>query len=79
MTTTEQPAPRAIIPARLAELLQRAVSWRFGAGVATEKRATAQDALEADTGVQRRGELPWWVAHHPAVSFRDPRREENRD
>jgi hypothetical protein len=55
------------------------VSWRFGAGVATEKRATAQDALEADTGVQRRGELPRWVAHHPAVSFRDPRREENRD
>jgi len=79
MSTTEQPIPRPIIPARLAELLQRAMSWRFGAGVATAKRATAQDALEADTAEQRRGELPWWVTHHPAVSFRGSRTEENCD
>jgi hypothetical protein len=79
MSTTEQPIPRPIIPARLAELLQQAMSWRFGTGVAAAKQATAQDALEADTGEQQRGELPWWVTHHPAVSFRDSHREENRD
>jgi len=79
MTTTEQPAPRPIIPARLAELLQRAMSWRPGAGVAAPKPAMTQDALEADTGACDRAELPWWVAHHPAVSFRGPRMEENRD
>src|SRR5262245_12121350 len=79
MSTTEQPVPRPIIPALLAEFLQRAMSWRFGAGVAAAKRATAQDALEADTGEPQRGELPWWVIHNPAVSFRDPHREETRD
>jgi hypothetical protein len=79
MTTTNQSAPRPIIPARLGELLQRAMSWRFGAGVATLKQVTAQEALEADTAERGLAELPWWVTHHPAVSFRSSREEPDRD
>ena len=71
MTTTEQPAPRAIISPRLAELLQRAMSWCMGARVASQ--SVMQTADERD-----RAELPWWVTHHPAVSFRGPQ-EQNRD
>jgi hypothetical protein len=78
MTTTEQPAPRPIIPARLADLLQRAMAWRFGASVAVPAQATAQPAAE-DADERGQAELPWWAAHHPAVSFRGTRPEGDRD
>lgn len=82
MSSMEQPAVRAgIIPARLADLLQRAMSWRLGAP-AMPRQDAAQSTVEAavaDIGDRNRDGLPWWAAHHPAVSFRGPQREEIRD
>jgi hypothetical protein len=77
MSTTEQPMPRPIIATRLAELLQWAMSLRPGASTIAREAAAEPAAENADE--RDRGELPWWIAHHPAVSFRTSRREENRD
>lgn len=70
--TDRQALRPGIIPARLAELLRRAMTRRTLAE-SPAKTDSSPDA-EAETGGSRRESLPWWAAHHPALSFRGTRR-----
>jgi hypothetical protein len=70
--TDRRPMRPGIIPARFAELLQRAMTGRSPAA-SPAKMDSCPDAETAPAGSQREG-LPWWVIHHPALSFRGTRR-----
>jgi hypothetical protein len=78
ITTRETTRWPAIIPARLAALLQRSMPrWLL-----TDKPAAILEAaprIDADesTGKRRPETLPWWTAHHPALSFRGQRSGES--
>jgi hypothetical protein len=61
-----------IIPARLADLLQRAMARRTLAA-RPAKTNSCPDA-EAENAGSQREDLPWWAVHHPALSFRGTRR-----
>jgi len=72
----------AAVLARLAPLLRRAMPWLARWAKQGPEAAAPASAAEGTTGSadhrgddadsagRRRDSLPWWVAHHPAVSFR---------
>ena len=73
--TTKEPARwPAIIPARLAGLLQRSMPrWRLADKPAAIAKAAQRIDADESTGERRPETLPWWTAHHPALSFRGRR------
>jgi hypothetical protein len=81
--STKEPARwPAIIPARLAGLLQRSMPrWLLAEKPAEIAKAAPRIDTEESTGERRPETLPWWTSHHPALSFRsrraDPSENEN--
>jgi len=70
ITTRETARWPAIIPARLAGLLQRSMlRWRFADKRVAIVKAAPRINADESTGERRPETLPWWTAHHPALSF----------
>ncbi|MFM9844184.1 MAG: hypothetical protein ACKVOI_14560 [Dongiaceae bacterium] len=69
---TKEPARwPAIMPARLADLLQRSMPrWLLTEKLAETAKAALRIGADESTGERRPGTLPWWASHHPALSFR---------
>ncbi len=77
--STKEPARwPAIIPARLADLLQRSMPrWLLADKPAAIAKAAPQIDSHEPAGGRRPDTLPWWASHHPAVSFRGRRSDES--
>ena len=81
--STKEPARwPAIIPARLAGLLQRSMPrWLLTGKPAEIAKAAPRIDADESTGGRRAETLPWWTSHHPALSFSgrraDPSEKEN--
>ena len=61
----------AIIPARLAGLLQRSMPrWLLADKPAEIAKAAPRIDADESAGERRPETLPWWASHHPALSFR---------
>jgi hypothetical protein len=78
--STREPARLpAIMSARLADLLRRALPRWLLAGKPAVAAQAAQEADADASNVEHSGAgnsdaaLPWWTNHHPALSFRHGR------
>jgi hypothetical protein len=68
----------AIVPARLAGLLQRSMPrWLLTDRPAAIANAALRIDADESTGARRPETLPWWTSHHPALSFRGRRADES--
>jgi hypothetical protein len=77
--STKEPARwPAIIPARLAGLLQRSMPrWLLTDKPAEIAKAALRIDADESTGERRPETLPWWASHHPALSFRGRHSDES--